>query len=252
MQNRKSEGCRPGGRRVADDARLARQRAAIELRLKRAEQALALRQLALAEAELEQKRRSVGGPAFLFTPTGVVLIAAALGLLGTALGKLGDYLNARTQQQTLIILKASEVPTSLSAEQQDIQRAKNLLWFADAGYISIPDELDEKLHTSAGVSQGQSVSLPVIQTGGDTQTPADVVQAWVKVPLTDPQRQALISFVSDVGTGSFRSSTLLRKLNSGDYDSVPQELAKWAKVDGQESPALAQRRATEAELWKRR
>ena len=239
------------GAALADDVKLARQRAAAELRLKRAEQALARRQIALAEAELEQKRTVVGGAAFLFTPTGVVLMAAALGLLGTALGKLGDYLNARTQQQTSIILKASEVPTSLSAEQQDVQRAKNLLWFADAGYISISKDVDDKLHKLAGVPKGQSVPLPVIQTTGDTQTPANAIQAWVTVPLTKFQHQALISFVTDVGTASFRSSTLLRKLNSGDYESVPQELAKWAKVDGQVSPALAQRRATEAELWTR-
>ena len=65
------------GEAMAGDSRLERQRAAIELRLQRAEQAIARRKLALAEAELAQKGSSgpAGGFRFLLTPTGVVLIA---------------------------------------------------------------------------------------------------------------------------------------------------------------------------------
>jgi len=75
----------------------------------------------------------------------------------------------------------------------------------------------------------------------------------VDVDLTDNQFGALVSFVFNVGVGAFRSSSLLRKLNAGDYAAVPGELAKWnkARVAGVLTPVagLSNRRAAEAGLW---
>lgn len=75
----------------------------------------------------------------------------------------------------------------------------------------------------------------------------------VKVPLTDNQFGALVSFAFNVGVGAFQGSTLLRKLNAGNYDAVPGELAKWNKgtVNGKKVaiPGLTNRRAAEAGIW---
>lgn len=79
---------------------------------------------------------------------------------------------------------------------------------------------------------------------------SDVAQL-VKVPLNDNQFAALVSFVFNVGVANFRSSTLLRKLNSGAYDAVPAELQKWNKANGKRVQGLANRRAAEAGLWVR-
>ncbi|HEY6815599.1 MAG TPA: lysozyme [Croceibacterium sp.] len=74
----------------------------------------------------------------------------------------------RRASEIELILKASEVPTSLTPEQQDIQRARNLLWFADAGYIRLaPDHLDT-LRQAGRVAEGQGVPLPVFQSEGGT------------------------------------------------------------------------------------
>lgn len=85
---------------------------------------------------------------------------------------------------------------------------------------------------------------------------ADAEQAvWnaVDVDLNDNQFGALVSFVFNVGAGAFRGSSLLRKLNAGDYGAVPGELAKWnkARVNGRLQPVagLSNRRAAEAGLW---
>ncbi|MGF6178888.1 lysozyme [Ensifer sp. 4252] len=51
------------------------------------------------------------------------------------------------------------------------------------------------------------------------------VSRLVKVPLTDNQYAVLVSF--DFNTGRLGKSTLLKKLNAGDYDAVPIELMKW-------------------------
>ena len=76
-----------------------------------------------------------------------------------------------------------------------------------------------------------------------------IVLRLVKVPLTDGQRGALTSFVFNVGEGNFSKSTLLKRLNAGDYDAVPGQLAKWVKNDGKTMKGLVNRRAAEAGLW---
>jgi len=83
----------------------------------------------------------------------------------------------------------------------------------------------------------------------------DAVSRLVKVGLTDNQYGALVSFAFNVGAGAFERSTLLRKLNAGDYDSVPGQLMRWnkARVGGKMVPVqgLTNRRAAEAGLWAR-
>ena len=75
------------------------------------------------------------------------------------------------------------------------------------------------------------------------------VERSVKVPLTDNQFGALVSFAYNVGTAAFERSTLLRKLNEGDYASVPSQLARWNKVGGRVLAGLTNRRAAETGLW---
>ena len=52
------------------------------------------------------------------------------------------------------------------------------------------------------------------------------VDRLVRVPLTDGQHGALVSWIFNVGEGAAAKSTLIRKLNSGDYDAVPVELMR--------------------------
>lgn len=77
----------------------------------------------------------------------------------------------------------------------------------------------------------------------------NAVQNAVKVLLTDNQFSALVSFTFNVGVGAFRKSTLLKKLNAGNYDAVPGELMKWNKAGGKALPGLTNRRAAEGGLW---
>lgn len=89
----------------------------------------------------------------------------------------------------------------------------------------------------------------------DLQEFEDAVERLVKVPLTDNQFGALVSFAFNVGEGALATSTLLRKLNQGSYESVPSELLKWnkARVNGrlQPVPGLTNRRTAEGGLWVR-
>jgi lysozyme len=71
----------------------------------------------------------------------------------------------------------------------------------------------------------------------------------VRVPLSQGQLDALISFVFNLGAGNFHKSTLLRKLNAGDYVGAWQEFPRWNKAAGKVMPGLSRRRAAEAKLF---
>lgn len=75
------------------------------------------------------------------------------------------------------------------------------------------------------------------------------VARLVRVPLTQHQFDALVSFAFNVGSGALERSTLLRKLNAGDYAAVPGELARWTRGGGRVLPGLVKRRRAEAALW---
>ena len=75
------------------------------------------------------------------------------------------------------------------------------------------------------------------------------VQGAVKVPLTAGQRAALHSFVFNCGAGAFRSSTLLRKLNQGEYNNAAEEFLRWNKAGGKVIKGLVRRRAAERKVF---
>lgn len=71
----------------------------------------------------------------------------------------------------------------------------------------------------------------------------------VKVPLTQNQFDALVCFVYNVGGTAFKNSTLLKKLNVGDYAGASQEFLRWNKAGGAENKGLTRRREAEKALF---
>lgn len=69
-----------------------------------------------------------------------------------------------------------------------------------------------------------------------------------KVPLNQNQYDAFASFTYNVGVGAYCKSTLLRKLNSGDYTGACNELLRWNKAGGKEVRGLTRRREAERAL----
>ena len=109
-------------------------------------------------------------------------------------------------------------------------------------------------HTSDGflkVEKGLRITQDVADGAleNDLNEIAAAVERLVKVELNDNQFGALVSFTFNVGVGAFSKSTLLKKLNAGEYDAVPGELARWNKNDGKVMAGLTNRRAAEAGLW---
>ena len=83
----------------------------------------------------------------------------------------------------------------------------------------------------------------------DIEWAAQAVESLVKVSLSGEEFGALVSFVYNVGAGAFKNSTLLRKLNAGDFRGARKEFLRWTKANGRELPGLVTRRHAEAQLF---
>jgi lysozyme len=83
----------------------------------------------------------------------------------------------------------------------------------------------------------------------DARGAAQAVEQHVRVPLSREQFDALVSFVFNVGTGAFGSSTLLRKLNAGDRHGAADEFLRWSRAGGRVLPGLLSRRRAERALF---
>lgn len=57
----------------------------------------------------------------------------------------------------------------------------------------------------------------------------DVIDRFVKVPLTQNQHDALGSLIFNIGGGAFSKSTVLRRLNAGDYKGAADAFLMWDK-----------------------
>jgi lysozyme len=85
----------------------------------------------------------------------------------------------------------------------------------------------------------------------DTEKAAAAVRHLVTVPLEQCQFDALVSFVFNVGTGAFKSSTMLRKLNERFNLGAADEFLRWIYVKGSPSGGLINRRSAERDLFLR-
>ncbi|RDD82426.1 lysozyme [Dyella tabacisoli] len=106
-------------------------------------------------------------------------------------------------------------------------------------------------HTGPDVQPGMSIDA----AQADSLLQADLAHATaailslVTVPLRQPQLDALASFVFNLGAKAFAGSTLLRKLNAGDYAGAAAEFPRWSNAGGQPVAGLLRRRIAERTLF---
>jgi lysozyme len=83
----------------------------------------------------------------------------------------------------------------------------------------------------------------------DLEEKASVVDVAVQVDLNENQLAALYSFTYNVGTGAFRSSTMLKLINEGNLEGASYQFDNWVYVDHTVSTALKGRRDSEEALF---
>jgi lysozyme len=75
------------------------------------------------------------------------------------------------------------------------------------------------------------------------------VRQLVRVPLTQGQWDALVSFAYNEGRGRLATSTVLKLLNAGCYQLAASHFRDWEVVSGKHSDGLARRREAEIALF---
>lgn len=107
-------------------------------------------------------------------------------------------------------------------------------------------------HTGKTARQGRAITVEKAELllQQDMKEFEAVVSKYVKVPLTDNQFSALVSFTFNTGDGAFQRSSLLKKLNKGDYAGAADELPKWRRGSRGILKGLVLRRKAEQKLFK--
>jgi len=153
-----------------------------------------------------------------------------------------------------------EESTKRVVEQSTNQRGVDLIkgfegwmacWYKDAaGYPTIGYghliKSGEPYKSGSCISQAQGESL----LRSDLSSAENCVNNAAKRALNSNQFSAIVSFTFNLGCGSLQSSTLLQKINAGDFGSVCSELARWNKAGGKVLPGLTRRRAAECDLFR--
>lgn len=78
------------------------------------------------------------------------------------------------------------------------------------------------------------------------------VARLIRVPLSQGQLDALVSFSFNLGAGALQASTLRRVINRGHYHEAPRQLLRWVFAGGRRLRGLVRRREAEVivgQLW---
>ena len=104
-------------------------------------------------------------------------------------------------------------------------------------------------HTGDDVYSGLTISQTQAEEwlSGDLEKFESYVEDAVEVQLNDNQFSALVCFCFNVGPGTdgLGGSTLLKRLNEGDYPEAANQFPRWNKVNGEPWLGLTPRRLAE-------
>jgi len=83
----------------------------------------------------------------------------------------------------------------------------------------------------------------------DVKSAEYYVNKEVKRELNQNQYDALVSFVFNIGSVKFRCSTLLMRLNDGNYKAAAEQFENWVYSKGKKLDGLIKRRKAEKMLF---
>lgn len=104
----------------------------------------------------------------------------------------------------------------------------------------------EKQRFANGITKEEAEAL----LERDLEKYAAAVNKFVQVALSQGQFNSLVSFCFNVGITAFARSTLLRKLNDGDYEGAAGEFQRWVNGGGRRLGGLVKRRQLEALMFR--
>lgn len=115
-------------------------------------------------------------------------------------------------------------------------------------YIPVPGDVPTiGFGTTAGVKPGDRID-PVQALGramADVTRFEGAIKQCVTAPLRQHEYDAFVSLSYNIGSGAFCKSTLVRRLNSLDYEGACREILRWDRFRGKPLAGLTKRRQAE-------
>jgi lysozyme len=120
--------------------------------------------------------------------------------------------------------------------------------YREAAYRPVPGDVPTiGFGTTAGVQMGDRIEpvQALVRKLADVQQFEGALKRCVRVPLHQHEYDAFLSLAYNIGSGAFCSSTLVRRLNAGDYAGACAEILRWDRFQGQPLRGLTLRRQAE-------
>jgi lysozyme len=130
-----------------------------------------------------------------------------------------------------------------------------LLWTVGVGHVIDPNHAKVPMadRKALPIPAGWDRILTSIEIDDILRTDLNRFEAGVlrliKVPLTQGQFDALVSFSFNVGLGNLQNSTLRMKVNRSEYEAAAEQFLVWTKAGGKVLPGLVKRRTHEKEMF---
>lgn len=123
--------------------------------------------------------------------------------------------------------------------------------YKDRAYIPVAGDIPTiGFGSTKGVKLGDTTTpdRALVVLLHDLNTHSNGIKACITVPLYQHEFDAYSSFAFNVGVSAFCRSTLVKKLNAGDYTGACNELSKWVYSGGKKYNGLVKRREQERKL----
>ena len=120
--------------------------------------------------------------------------------------------------------------------------------YSPVAYRPVPGDVPTVgFGTTEGVKMGDRIEPVQALTRklADVQRFEGALKQCVRVPLHQHEYDAFLSLAYNIGPGAFCGSTLVRKLNAGDYAGACAEILRWDRFQGQPLRGLTLRRQAE-------
>lgn len=120
--------------------------------------------------------------------------------------------------------------------------------YREAAYRPVPGDVPTiGFGTTAGVQMGDRIEpvQALVRKLADVQKFEGALKRCVRAPLHQHEYDAFLSLAYNIGSGAFCGSTLVRKLNAGDYAGACAEILRWDRFQGQPLRGLTLRRQAE-------
>ena len=105
-------------------------------------------------------------------------------------------------------------------------------------------------HTK-GVEEGQTCSIEDAESmlANEMDEYEGYINNMVKVDLQQHEFDALVAWVYNLGPTNLGESTMLKVLNGGQFDRVPEEMNRWTRAGGKILEGLVRRRQAESLMF---